>query len=149
MGSILAIVTSLPIWAVFTLGFGSPVLAAGITALGYYLGHRAARDLEARSTREEVMRNLRWAAELAASNDAARARLGVHELNALRDSRMLTVIDQGFVDAALMATIEIPRQAITQSAKDPEVVVDASANAAEEMLVSSEEGELGEEADIW
>ena len=140
--------TSLPVWAVFTLGFGSPVLAAGITALGYYLGHRAAQDLEARSNREEVMRNLRWAAELAASNDAAKARLGVHELKALRDSKMLTLIDQGFVDVALMATIKIPRQAIARSAKDPEVVIDVSANAAEETLVSSEEGDVGEEADI-
>jgi hypothetical protein len=141
-------VTSLPIWAVFTLSFGSPVLAAGITALGYYLGHRAARDLEARSKREEVMRNLRWAAELAASNDAAKARLGVYELKALRVSEMLTPLDQGFVDAALMATIAIPRQAIAQSVKDPEVVIDVSANTVGGTLVSSERGGMGEEADI-
>jgi hypothetical protein len=141
-------VTSLPTWAVWTLSFGSPTLTAVIAFLGYYFGHRAARDLEARSKREEVMRNLRWAAELAASNDAAQARLGIQELKALRDSKMLSPIDQGFVYAALDATIEIPRQAIAQSAKDAEVIVNASANVAGETIVSSEEGDLGEEADI-
>jgi hypothetical protein len=148
MGFILAVVTSLPTWAVFTLGFGSPVLAAGITVLGYYLGYRAAGDLEARSRREEVMRNLRWAAELAVSNDAAKARLGVRELEALRDSKMLTPIEQGFIYAALKVTVEIPRQAIAESAGDVDVVLEASANAAGETLVFSEEGERGEEADI-
>jgi hypothetical protein len=142
----LAFVTLLPTWTVYALGFGSPTLTAVIAITGHYLNHRATQDLEGRSKREEVMRNLRWAAELAASNDAAKARLGVHELKALRESKMLTAIDQGFVDAALRATIQIPREAIAESAEDPEVVVEASANASRETLVSSEEGDMGEEA---
>jgi hypothetical protein len=93
------------------------------------------------------MRNLRWAAELAASNDAAKARLGVRELMELRDSKMLTPIEQGFVYAALDVTIKFPRQAIAQSAGDVEVLVDPTTNAAGETLVSSEE-ECGEGADI-
>jgi hypothetical protein len=148
MGFMLAIVTSLPTWAVWTLAFGSPTLTAVIALLGHYFGHRAARDLEARSKREEVMRNLRWAAELAVSNDAAKARLGIQELEALRDSKMLTPIEQAFIYAALDVTIEVPRQAIAQSTKDVEVVLKASANVAGETLVSSKEGEQGEETDI-
>jgi len=147
MGSIIAVVTSLPIWAVFTLGFGSPVLAAGITALGYYLGHRAARNVEDRSRREEVMRNLRWAGELAVSNDAAKALLGVRELEALRDSKMLTPVELEFVIAALKVAIGDPLKAIAGAAGDVDVVLEAGANASDGTLVSSE-GDQGEEADI-
>jgi hypothetical protein len=89
------------------------------------------------------MRNLRWAAELAASNDAAKARLGVKELKALQGSEMLTAIDQEFVYAALDATIKVSRQAIAQSTEDAEVVVESSTNVARETLVSLEE-EWGE-----
>jgi hypothetical protein len=148
MGSKLTFVTSFPTWAVWTLGFFLPVFTAAVAFLGHYLGHRAARELEARSRREENMRILRWAAELAVSNDAAKARLGIQELEALRDSEMLTSAEQVFIYAALAAAIEVPRQAIAQSAKDVEVVVDRSANASGEIPVSSEEGVQGEETDI-
>jgi hypothetical protein len=43
-----------------------------------------------------------------------------------------------------MATTAIPRQAIAQSVKDPEVVIDVGANTAGETLVSSGQGEMGE-----
>ncbi len=94
------------------------------------------------------MRNLRWAAELAVSNDAAKARLGIRELEALQVSKLLTTAEQGFIYAALDAAIDVPRLVIAQSAKDAEVVVEASANVSEEILVSSDEGEQGEETDI-
>jgi hypothetical protein len=93
------------------------------------------------------MRILRWAAELAVSNDAAKARLGVQELKALRDSKMLTRVEQAFIYAALEVTVEGARQAITQSGEDAEVVK-TSANVSEETLVSSEEAGPGEETDI-
>jgi hypothetical protein len=148
MSFMLAIVTSLPSWAVLTLGFGLPVLGAVTALLGQYLGRRATWELEDRSKREEVMRILRWAAELAVSNDAGKSRLGLQELEALRDSKLLTSVEQGFIDAALKATIEIPRQAIDQSAEDVNVVLEADANDGGETPVPSEEGEQGEEADI-
>lgn len=148
MGSRLDLVTSFPTWAVWVLTFCLPVLTAVGAFLGQYFGHRAAQDLEARSKREEVMRNLRWAAELAVSNDAAKARLGIRELEALQVSKLLTTAEQGFIYAALDAAIDVPRLVIAQSAKDAEVVVEASANVSEEILVSSDEGEQGEETDI-
>lgn len=93
------------------------------------------------------MRILRWAAELAVSNDAAKARLGTQELKALRDSNLLTPVEQAFIYAALDVTIESPRQAITQAGEDAEAVR-ASTNLSEETPVSSEAAGLGEETDI-
>ena len=148
MSFMLAVVTSLPTWAVFALGFGSPALAAGIAFLGHYLGYRAAGQLEARSRREEGMRNVRWAAELAVSNDADEALLGVVQLEALRKSKLISPIEQEFVDAALNVAIKGPRQAIEHAADQVNVVLKASANVAGETLVPSEEGEHGEEAGI-
>jgi hypothetical protein len=143
----LTIVTSFPTWAVWTLAFGSPVLTAGTAFLGQYVGHRAARDQEIRSRREEVMRNLRWCSELAVSDDAARARLGVEELEALGGSKMLTVSDRDFVYAALRAVIKVPHQ-IIQTGREVDVIVRTGSDGTRETPVSSEEGEEGEEADI-
>jgi hypothetical protein len=140
-------VTSLPTWAVWVLSFGSPSLTAAIAVLAQYFGHRAARELEIRSKREEVMRNLRWAAELAASDDAKKALLGVVELKALRDSKMLSEAELGFIYAALDDAIEGPRQAINQSAGEVEVVVRCDADVAGGIPVSWGEEDEGEEAD--
>ena len=52
------------------------------------------------------MRNLRWAAELAAADDQARAILGIAQLLALGDSSLLDPEQQVFVDAALTAVAE-------------------------------------------
>jgi hypothetical protein len=147
MGSRLTIVTSLPTWAVLTLAFASPVIAVMIA----FLSHRAARDLEARSKREEVLRNLRWAAELAVCDDVDKARLGTYELQALRESKMLSSTEEGLIDAALRATIAVPRQAIAQSADVAavEVVVTTGPAVTGEIPVPSEgEGDPGEGADI-
>lgn len=94
------------------------------------------------------MRSLRWAAELAVSNDADEALLGVVQLEALRKSKLISPIEQEFVDAALNVAIKGPRQAIEHAADQVNVVLKASANVAGETLVPSEEGEHGEEAGI-
>jgi hypothetical protein len=94
------------------------------------------------------MRSVRWAAELGVSNDADKALLGVVQLEALRKSKLITSIEQEFIDAALNVTIKIPRQVIEQSAEQVNVVLEASANAAGETPVPSEEGEQGGKADI-
>lgn len=138
--------TSFPIWAAYALGFGTPVLSAATAFAGSYVGHRAARELEIRSKREEVMRNLRWAAELAVSDDAAKALLGVRELQELQDSKMLAPTEEGFVYAALRTAIEGPRKAIIQSVSEVEAVVRTDSEITGGNLVSSEEGAQGEEA---
>jgi len=91
------------------------------------------------------MRNLRWAAELAVSDDATKALLGVLELEALQDSRMLSKSELVFVEAALKLTIEGPRQAIARLGEAVEVVR-SDADVAGGIPVSSEDGDHGEEA---
>jgi hypothetical protein len=102
----------LPVWAVVLIGVGTPLLAF----LGGVLGQRVARrgdvELERRSRREEVMRNLRWAAELAVSDDPRAAALGVSELRALALTDLLGDSEKVFVQAALDAVVEAPQEAV-------------------------------------
>jgi hypothetical protein len=51
------------------------------------------------------MRNLRWAAELAVSQDEPKARLGVAQLRSLLDSKIIGDDEKESVQAALGATI--------------------------------------------
>jgi hypothetical protein len=132
-------VTSLPTWAVWLVALGSPVATAVIAIVAQYLNRRAARELETRSRREEVMRNLRWAAELAVSEDVRTARLGIEQLQALRDSQILSPAEEGFIDAALRAAIAAPRQAIEQARSEVEVIATTEVSDTGEALVPSEE----------
>jgi TIR domain len=86
---------------------------------------------EARYKREEVMRNLRWAAELAVSTDAAKALLGVHELQVLRDSRILGPDDEEIIYAALRAVIEVPIRQIKQSNEGFEITTETDPDGTE------------------
>jgi hypothetical protein len=107
-------VTSFPTWAVWALSFGSPVLAFVGVVLGPAVTRRGDRELEFRSKREEVMRILRWAAELAVSDDQAHSRLGVAELGALLQSELLDEEEKDFVQAALTAVVRVPVEQIEQ-----------------------------------
>lgn len=75
-------VTALPTWAIFTISFGSPILAFLGAFLGHMLTRQSARELEERSRREETMRTLRWAADLAVKGDPASAAVGMKTLEA-------------------------------------------------------------------
>lgn len=124
--------TSLPTWAVWVLSFGSPTLTAIIAIIGQSISRRGVKELEQRSRREEILRNLRWAAELAVSDDTGRARLGLQELQALHESDLLSSSEERFIDAALCAVIEAPRQAIIQEGDDVEVVAASTPPPAKE-----------------
>lgn len=136
--------TSLPTWAVWLVSLGSPAATAVIAVVGQYLSRRATRELETRSKREEVMRNLRWAAELAVSEDIGKARLGIEQLQALRDSQILSPAEEGFIDAALRAAIAVPRQAIEQARGEVKVIATTEVSETGEALVPSEEDEQKE-----
>jgi hypothetical protein len=125
---------------VFTLSFGSPLLTAAIAYWGQRLSRHAATELEARSRREEVMRNLRWASELAVSEDRAKSLLGVELLMALRESDLLSPVEEELIDAALRAVLTPPRKEINQSSGDIELVVMTGTNEIEGDGVSSEDG---------
>ena len=81
--------TTLPTWAVFAVSFGTPVFTFMGVLLAQFFTRKGARELEQRSRREETMRNLRWAAELAVREDDRMADLGVAQLEALLDSDLL------------------------------------------------------------
>ena len=88
--------TSLPTWALYLVGIGSPVLAFAGGLIGQFITRRGAVELERRSKREEVMRILRWAAELGVSPEEAKARLGRAQLETLLDTDILDEEERDF-----------------------------------------------------
>lgn len=78
----------------------TPLLAFGGGLTGHLLGRRGAVELDRWRKREETMRLLRWATELATDADDARARAGLTVLEALLESPLLDD-----ADVALVATI--------------------------------------------
>ena len=117
--------TSLPTWSVWVLSFGSPVLAFVGVVLGQAVTRRGEKELEFRSKREEVMRILRWSAELAVSDDQAHSRLGVAELGALLQSELLDEEEKDFVQAALTAVVRVPVEQIEQLGEDVKVIIES------------------------
>lgn len=120
--------TSLPLWAIFTIGFGSPVLAFVGVLLAQLVARRGATELESRSKREETMRNLRWAAQLAVSADDRMAALGVAQLAALLASDLLDDAEKIFIEAALGAVYQDPQAQIDALGQDAEVIQLPTAN---------------------
>ncbi len=103
--------TSLPLWAVYAVSFGSPAAAFLAALLGHRFSRRTAEQLDRRAKREETMRTLRWAAELAVSGESSRARLGVAALDALTTSPWLQAEDQAFIDGALATLLPVDIEA--------------------------------------
>jgi hypothetical protein len=132
-------VTTLPTWAVYLLAFGTPVLAFVGGLVGQLITRRGAVELEQRSKREEVMRNLRWAAELAASDDVNKARLGNRELRALENSEMLTASEVEFIYAAYDAALDVPVHEFENASGEVEIVATTGLSVTGEDLVPSEE----------
>jgi len=71
------------------------------------------------------MRILRWAAELAVSDDEAHARLGVTQLGTLLTSDLLDEEEKDFVQAALTAVVSPAVQQIEQLGEDVHVVAES------------------------
>lgn len=73
------------------------------------------------------MRLLRWASELAVSEDEREAALGVDQLIALADSDILGDSEKAFVDAALESALAEPVEEIAEieaAGEEPEIVQD-------------------------
>jgi hypothetical protein len=115
-------VVSLPLWALFVVGFGSPILTFVGVLIAQMTTRKGATEVEGRAKREETMRNLRWAAELAVSLDARMADLGVAQLVALLSSNLLDESEKIFVEAALDAVYENPEAQLDQWDEDAEVI---------------------------
>lgn len=91
------------------------------------------RELETRSMREETLRNMRWAAELSASEKPRLATLGVAELEALLDSDLLEETEKVFVEAALGAVYEVAEEELDQLGDDAEAVLDTDERSTDDM----------------
>ena len=123
-----------PTWLVVVLAVATPLLAFLAVLVSNLVTRRGATELESRSRREETMRTLKWAAELAVSDDAGQADLGLRELKALGDSAMLEPEQQTFIDAALSSVyghVEEQIEAAEGAGEDVEVVVETSHPASE------------------
>jgi hypothetical protein len=135
--------SSLPLWIVGVIAVGSPVVTAALTVRGQNVSRGGVKEQEVEAKREEVMTTLRWAAELAVSEDVRRARLGIQELKALQNSSLIGAVESEFIIAALDAALEVPVIAIEQAEGDVEVVAKADPAANEEVCIPSEEQEGG------
>jgi hypothetical protein len=113
---------TVPTWAAILVSIGSPVLTFTGVLISQIIARRGTTELEVRSRREETMRNLRWAAELAVSEDATRAGLGLVQLRALGDSEMLSAAQQLFVDAALAAAVSEVADEINEAGAGAQVI---------------------------
>lgn len=82
------------------------VLAFIGAALGILVTRRNATELERRWRREETLRTLRWAADLAADTDTARSDLGVAALVALIDAELVRDEDKEYIRAILDAVLD-------------------------------------------
>jgi hypothetical protein len=100
--------TTLPTWTVWFVTIGTPLLTFIGVLIAQLMTRKGAQELEVRSKREETMRNLRWAAELAVKEDDRMAELGVSQLAVLLDSDLLDEAEKVFVEAALDAVYENP-----------------------------------------
>lgn len=106
----------------FTIGFGSPILAFLRVVVSQAIARKEAEELETRSKREETMRNLRWAAELAVNTDDRMSDLGVAELVALLESDLLDESGKVFIEAALDVVYQDPQAELDALGDDVEVV---------------------------
>ena len=114
--------TVLPTWAVWLVSLGTPALTFVGVLIAQAINRKGARELEIRSKREETMRNLRWAAELAVKDDDRMADLGVAQLAALLNSDLLDEGEKVFVEAALDAVYQDPEAELDQLGEDVEVI---------------------------
>jgi hypothetical protein len=71
----------------------TPLLAFGGALLGLWLNRRSATELDRWRKREETMRMLRWATEVALADDARRAESGAAILTALLVSPLVDPVD--------------------------------------------------------
>jgi hypothetical protein len=132
-GDFMSAATQLPTWAVYAVALGTPILAFLGAIIGHVITRRGAKEQEQRSRREQLMKTLQWAAELAISDDQAKARLGLGELQALADSYLNDPEVQAFVDAALEAVVEPVADEIDDH---PDAEIEPASTAADDGIVT-------------
>lgn len=123
---------TLPLWVLIAVAIGTPILAFVGTLVGSAITRRSANELEARSRREETMRTMRWAAELACSDNDKLTLVGVAELEALYVSNLLDRDQAAFVSVALDLVVDKPADEIDEiemAGDNPQILEDDEAPA--------------------
>jgi hypothetical protein len=108
-------VTELPTWAIWLAVFLVPVLPVVGGLFGNRLGRKTAQ-------REELMRQMRWAADHAISKDPRQAQLGTDQLIAILASDLLTEDTEILIDTALQSLIAGPKAEIEEAEKAGEEI---------------------------
>lgn len=99
---------------------GTALLAFFGALVGHFLTRKGAQELDTWRRREETMRMLRWAAELAVSGDDASVGLGVITLRELQGTPdLLQPLDEGLVRAALRAATKVQSGPPAESSEGP------------------------------
>ncbi|MCU1656483.1 MAG: hypothetical protein JWO57_1139 [Pseudonocardiales bacterium] len=114
--------TTLPTWAVWAISFGSPIAAVTGATFGPLLLRRGAMELEARSRRELLVKQMTWAAELAVDPDPRKAKLGVSHLADLADSELSDADTARFVRTTMATVIADVREQAEQAGDDLRIV---------------------------
>jgi hypothetical protein len=96
----------------------APILGFAGGLVGHLLGRRGDLELDRWRKREETMRMLRWATELATDTDPGRAQAGITVLSALLDSPLL---DEADVEMVGIIAGTIARTPIGQADHPPEI----------------------------
>lgn len=97
--------TELPTWAIWVASVGTPALAFAGALAGHLIARRSAEDLDHWRHREETMRMLRWAAELAVAGGPG-AEVGVAALDALTSSELLQPEDRQLIKAIVDVVVD-------------------------------------------
>lgn len=95
----------IPIWVALVIAVGSPLLAFLGVVLAQWLTRKTAHESDIRWQREETMRMLRWATDVASEEAPHRSSVGIAALDALDDSPLLQQEDQLLISAVLEAII--------------------------------------------
>ncbi len=101
-------------WLAIFLSLATPLFAFLGAIAGHWWARRSATELDTWHHREETMRLLRWAVELAAGADDPRAWVGIATLSALRSSELLQPEDLELVAAVTDAVLAEPAQAYAE-----------------------------------
>jgi hypothetical protein len=138
-------VTELPTWAIWLAVFLLPLIGFAVGVISSWLGRKGAIETHDRANREELMRQFRWASEMACSDHPITAQLGINNLRAILKSPLLDDDDRLFVDASLAAVIHKPQaeiEAALEAGDDIQVVqLDIETTAAADLpLVDDDDG---------
>lgn len=103
----------------------TPIASALLAFIGAVVGQwwarKSAVELDHWRRREETMRLLRWAVELAADDNQRKAEVGLRTLIELTESELLQAEDQALVDGIADTVLEIALDAYTELAEPSDI----------------------------